>query len=49
MDMKVSEFIVKFLERLGTEYAFGIPGAHIPPDIVMLFTNSRITTHPDKA
>ncbi|MEW6108140.1 MAG: thiamine pyrophosphate-binding protein [Nitrospirota bacterium] len=31
MNIKVSEFIVKYLERLGTEYVFGIPGAHILP------------------
>lgn len=31
MDVKVSELIVKYLERLGTEYVFGIPGAHILP------------------
>jgi acetolactate synthase-1/2/3 large subunit len=31
MKIKVSELIVKFLERLGVEYIFGIPGAHILP------------------
>lgn len=31
MDIKVSEFIIRYLEKLGTEYAFGIPGAHILP------------------
>jgi acetolactate synthase-1/2/3 large subunit len=31
MDIKVSELIVKYLEMLGTEYVFGIPGAHILP------------------
>lgn len=31
MNIKVSEFIVKYLEKLGTEYVFGIPGAHILP------------------
>ena len=31
MNIKVSEFIVKYLERLGTKYVFGIPGAHILP------------------
>ena len=31
MDIKVSSFIVRYLERLGTEYIFGIPGAHILP------------------
>lgn len=31
MKIKVSEFIVRYLEGLGAEYAFGIPGAHILP------------------
>lgn len=31
MNIKVSEFIIRYLEKLGTEYAFGIPGAHILP------------------
>ena len=31
MNIKVSEFIVKYLEKLGTQYVFGIPGAHILP------------------
>jgi acetolactate synthase I/II/III large subunit len=31
MNIKVSEFIVKYLEKLGTKYIFGIPGAHILP------------------
>jgi acetolactate synthase-1/2/3 large subunit len=31
MDIKVGSLIVKYLERLGTEYVFGIPGAHILP------------------
>lgn len=31
MNIKVSEFIIRYLERLGTEYVFGIPGAHILP------------------
>jgi len=33
VDMKitVSELIVKYLERLGIEYIFGMPGAHILP------------------
>jgi len=31
MQMKVSEFIVAFMERLGIEYIFGMPGAHILP------------------
>ncbi len=41
MDVKVSELIVKYLERLGTEYVFGIPGAHILPVYDALY-NSRI-------
>jgi acetolactate synthase I/II/III large subunit len=31
MKIKVSELIVKYLERLGVEYIFGMPGAHILP------------------
>jgi len=31
MDIPVSNLIIAFLERLGTEYIFGIPGAHILP------------------
>ncbi len=31
MEIKVSELIVAFIERLGAEYVFGIPGAHILP------------------
>jgi acetolactate synthase-1/2/3 large subunit len=31
MKITVSELIVKFLERLGVEYIFGMPGAHILP------------------
>lgn len=31
MSITVSQFIVKYLEGLGTEYIFGIPGAHILP------------------
>ncbi len=31
MSITVSRFIVKYLERLGVEYVFGIPGAHILP------------------
>ncbi len=41
MDIKVSELIIKYLERLGIEYVFGIPGAHILPVYDALF-NSRI-------
>ena len=31
MNVQVSEFIVKFLERLGVKTIFGMPGAHILP------------------
>lgn len=31
MKIAVSELIVRFLQRLGIEYIFGIPGAHILP------------------
>ena len=31
MKITVSELIVRYLERLGIEYIFGIPGAHILP------------------
>ncbi|RPI35068.1 MAG: thiamine pyrophosphate-binding protein, partial [Nitrospiraceae bacterium] len=31
MNITVSELIIKYLERLGTKYVFGIPGAHILP------------------
>ncbi len=31
MKIKVSDLIVKYLERLGVEYIFGMPGAHILP------------------
>jgi acetolactate synthase-1/2/3 large subunit len=31
MDITVSELIIKYLERLGIKYVFGIPGAHILP------------------
>ncbi|PKL51959.1 MAG: acetolactate synthase [Nitrospira bacterium HGW-Nitrospira-1] len=31
MDIKVSELFVNYIERLGAEYVFGIPGAHILP------------------
>lgn len=31
MEVPVSQFIVRYLERLGTGYIFGIPGAHILP------------------
>ncbi|OGT88842.1 MAG: acetolactate synthase [Gammaproteobacteria bacterium RIFOXYA12_FULL_61_12] len=31
MKIKVSELIVRYMERLGVEHVFGIPGAHILP------------------
>ncbi len=31
MKVQVSEFIVRYMERLGIEYIFGMPGAHILP------------------
>ena len=31
MEIPVSKLVVKYLERLGTEYVFGIPGEHILP------------------
>ncbi len=31
MQVKVSELIVKYMERLGIEHVFGMPGAHILP------------------
>jgi len=31
MKIKVSELIVRYLERLGIDYIFGMPGAHILP------------------
>jgi acetolactate synthase-1/2/3 large subunit len=31
MKIQVSELIVKYLEQLGIEYIFGMPGAHILP------------------
>jgi acetolactate synthase-1/2/3 large subunit len=37
MSITVSRFIVKYLERLGVEYVFGIPGAHILPVYDSLF------------
>ena len=37
MDVPVASFIVKYLERLGTEYIFGMPGAHILPVYDALF------------
>jgi len=41
MKIKVSDLIVKYLERLGVEYIFGMPGAHILPVYDSLY-NSHI-------
>jgi acetolactate synthase-1/2/3 large subunit len=43
MNITVSEFIIRYLEKLGTEYVFGIPGAHILPVFDALYA-SRIRT-----
>jgi acetolactate synthase-1/2/3 large subunit len=40
MDIKVSSFIVRYLERLGVECVFGIPGAHILPVYNALYDSS---------
>ena len=40
MEIKVSELMIAYLARLGTEYVFGIPGAHILPIYDALY-NSR--------
>jgi acetolactate synthase-1/2/3 large subunit len=48
MDIKVSSLIVRYLERLGTEYVFGIPGAHILPVYNALYDSgikSVLTKH----
>ncbi len=48
MDIKVGSLIVKYLERLGTEYVFGIPGAHILPVYNALYDSgikSILTKH----
>jgi len=48
MDIKVSSFIVRYLERLGAEYVFGIPGAHILPVYNALYDSqikSILTKH----
>jgi acetolactate synthase I/II/III large subunit len=41
MKITVSELIVKYMERLGIDYIFGMPGAHILPVYDSLY-NSRI-------
>ena len=40
MKIPVSEFIVRYMERLGIEYIFGIPGAHILPVYDSLYESS---------
>ena len=40
MKIKVSELIVRYLERLGVEYIFGMPGAHILPVYDSLYNSS---------
>lgn len=40
MKITVSELLVKFLERLGIEYIFGMPGAHILPVYDSLYDSS---------
>ncbi len=40
MKIQVSELMVRFLERLGVEYAFGMPGAHILPVYDALYQSS---------
>lgn len=48
MDITVSSLIVRYLERLGTEYVFGIPGAHILPIYNALYDSgikSVLTKH----
>src|SRR5512135_3190002 len=48
MDIKVSSFIVRYLERLGVEHVFGIPGAHILPVYNALYDSpikSVLTKH----
>ncbi|MEN8207045.1 MAG: thiamine pyrophosphate-binding protein [Pseudomonadota bacterium] len=40
MKIPVSELIVKYMERLGIEYIFGMPGAHIQPVYDSLYHSS---------
>ena len=40
MKIKVSDLIVRYLERLGVEYIFGMPGAHILPVYDSLYDSS---------
>ncbi len=43
MKIPVSELIVKYMERLGIEFVFGMPGAHIQPVYDSLY-HSRVKT-----
>jgi len=43
MKVAVSELIVRYLERLGVEYIFGMPGAHVLPIYDRLY-DSKIKT-----
>ena len=48
MKIRVSELIVKYLEQLGIEYIFGMPGAHILPVYDSLYDsgiNSILVKH----
>ena len=40
MKIPVSELIVKYMERLGIEFVFGMPGAHIQPVYDSLYHSS---------
>ena len=40
MKIQVSELIVRYLEKLGIEYIFGMPGAHILPVYDSLYNSS---------
>ena len=40
MKIPVSEFLVRYMERLGIEYIFGMPGAHILPVYDSLYDSS---------
>lgn len=41
MKIKVHELIVKCMRRLGIEYIFGMPGAHILPVYDSLYVETR--------
>lgn len=43
MNITVSEFIVRYLERIGVEHVFGMPGAHILPVYDALFDSNVAT------